>query len=227
MFALKKQNKRFLLGLCALMVAVAMVSIGVTLAVDPVTAYETNVVVIGNVDIKLNDDYIGNGKSTPPVFNPGATVDKTVSVTNTGNNPCYVRVLVKTSWKDKDERDISSYITLGINKNYWYTDGETTTVDEETYVIYYYKDIVPSSGTEAERTTVPLFETFKIQDYSNEIDKVGNTTGSIKVMAQAVQSENATKPFVTNPLGAVQKDSLPNWGENPDIYVVKWNYVFD
>ena len=169
-----------MLGLCALIVAVAMVSIGVTLALDPITAFETNVVVIGNINIKLNDEYVGNDMDTPPVFNPGQTVDKKVSVTNTGDNPCYVRVLVEKIWEDTDGRNISGYITLNVNKDYWYTKGETTTVGGETYQIYYYKDIVPSSGTEEQRTTKPLFEDFTIADYSSEMEKVGGTNGSRK-----------------------------------------------
>ncbi len=193
-----------MLGLCALIVAVAMVSIGVTLALDPITAFETNVVVIGNINIKLNDEYVGNDMDTPPVFNPGQTVDKKVSVTNTGDNPCYVRVLVNTSWE------------------------ETTTVGGETYQIYYYKDIVykdivPSSGTEAQRTTKPLFENFSIKNYSNEIDKVGGTNGSIKVMAQAVQSDNVNwTPAGMG--GTVEKAQVLGWSDDDDaVYVVKWN----
>ena len=107
MFALKKENKRFLLGLCALIVAVAMVSIGVTLAYAPVTAYETNVVVLGNISIRLNDKYYSYintpddiededtdpgdivydtdtetpyNEDDPPTFSPGQTVRKVVSV---------------------------------------------------------------------------------------------------------------------------------------------------
>ena len=217
MFALKKQNKRFLLGLCALMVAVAMVSIGVTLAVTmkEVTAFETNVVVIGDIKIRLNDVYEGNGQKV----SPGQTVDKTVSVTNTGDNPCYVRVLVEKIWEDTDGRNISGYITLNVNKDYWYTKGETTTVGGETYQIYYYKDIVPSSGTEEQRTTKPLFEDFTIADYSSEMEKVGGTNGSIKVMAQAVQSDNV----ITTSGGAVEKASVSGWSNNTTEYVVKWN----
>lgn len=214
-----------MLGLCALIVAVAMVSVGVTLAVTmkEVTAFETNVVVIGNIKIHLNDEYVGNDMDTPPVFNPGQTVDKKVSVTNTGDNPCYVRVLVNTSWEDTDGRDISNYITLNVNTNYWYTEEETTTVGGETYQIYYYKDIVPSSGTEAQRTTKPLFETFSIKNYSNEIDKVGGTNGSIKVMAQAVQSDNVNwTPAGMG--GTVEKAQVLGWSDDDDaVYVVKWN----
>ena len=81
MIALKnlKRNKRFLLGFCALLVVVAMVSVGLTLALTTVDkTYTTNVVTIGEVKIELIDNYYdtdmaANGqtytKTNPPVLN--------------------------------------------------------------------------------------------------------------------------------------------------------------
>jgi len=121
-FALKKRkNKknRFLLGFCALIVAVAAVSVGLTLALTTVDkTYTTNVATIGEVKIELIDKYydadgevVGDGKGDmskngqeyteddPPVFGPDTTVHKTVKVKNTGKFPCYVRLLVKQEWE--------------------------------------------------------------------------------------------------------------------------------
>ncbi len=250
-----------MLGLCALIVAVAMVSIGVTLAYAPVTAYETNVVVLGNISIRLNDKYYSYintpddiededtdpgdivydtdaetpyNEDEPPTFSPGQTVRKVVSVTNTGDHPCYVRLLVRKIWEDKDNNDISDLIELNINKAYWYTEGETYTVtkndEQREYVLYYYKDIL-----DVGETTQPLIRNFTIKDYSKTsvyaggFDKVVGTKGDIQVMAQAVQSENV-KCTPPNLGGTIIQAKAPigYYDEDPDIvYVQKWNIVFD
>jgi hypothetical protein len=102
------KNKKFLLGFCALLVAVAMVSVGLTLALTTVDkTYTTNVVTIGEVKIELIDNYYdtdmaANGqtytKTNPPVFEPNKDVTKTIKVKNVGNYPCYVRLLVQKEW---------------------------------------------------------------------------------------------------------------------------------
>ena len=116
MIALKKRNKnkRFLLSFCALLVVVAMVSVGVTLALTKVAPYTTNVVTIGEVKIELIDKYYDNedkqtnkliaengenySETNPPVFLPNSDVKKTIQVQNVGKYPCYVRLLVRKQW---------------------------------------------------------------------------------------------------------------------------------
>ena len=170
MIALK--NKKFLTGFCALIVAVAMISVGVTLAANEISKSETNIVVFGNVDIELIDDY----PDTPPSVEPtGAEVNKKVSVKNTGNHDCYVRILVNKSWLDTEGTSIASKIDLDsyINWDCWFTeDSAKTTIDSVEYQIYYYNEIL-KPNEEAE----PLFTKFAVDNYTAIADKVVGTDG--------------------------------------------------
>ena len=206
-----------------------MVSIGVTLALDPVTAFETNVVVLGNVKIDLIDEYIGRedpyDEDHPPQFNPGATVDKVVAVENTGAHPCYVRVGVNKKWLDNNNRNIASYITLNINQAYWFESNETIQDNDGVeYQLFYYKDELGVGDR-----TESLFETFKIKDYAvlGETAAVGGSVGSITVIAQAVQSEHVSVAAAdfhgTEKEGTIERDTIPIDEDTSVDYIVNWN----
>ena len=217
MFALKKNNKNFLLGLCALIVAVAMVSVGSTFALfDPQPNFETNIVVIGDVAIELNDEYYEEqpdydpddpeknyNEDNPPEFSPDIDVTKYVSVTNIGNNPCYVRVLMRRIWKDNNDQDISDKISYTINSDFWYK-GDDYEIGGVEYECYYYK-LPLAPGVRAEN----LIEKFHIGDFDSAT--AGGSTGDINVLAHAVQSENITpstsadSPIVKNSAGMIIK----------------------
>lgn len=197
-----KSNKRFLLGLCALMVAVAMVSVGVTLAAWTTPAKnETNVITLGSVKIKLIDEYERNDSVSPNV-----SVDKKVSVTNTGNSPCYVRILVKRSWKQPSGKpaadpdwilythQVGGTETDGYNNADW-TKGADVTVDSVVYECYYYTSGDGKLAVGA--TTSTLFDHFKLVD-TFDTAVYGNYEGAITVMAQAVQSDNFPKSDITD-----------------------------
>jgi len=203
--------------LCALIVAVAMVSVASTLALfDPQPNFETNIVVIGDIAIDINDEYYEEqpdydpddpeknySKDNPPVFNPDVDVTKHVSVTNIGKNPCYVRLLMRKIWKDNNGKDISNLITYTINSEYWYR-GEDFTVDGVAYECYYYKDILPV-GARAKN----LIDEFHIGTFS--LDEAAGSEGDIKVLAHGVQSENiepsetAGSPIEKNSAGMITK----------------------
>lgn len=193
MIALKKSIS-FLMGFLALIVAVAIVTVGVTMAVWSGSTRETNVVTIGNVRIELIDIY---DYDDVPIFSPSNenTIAKTVSVKNIGNTKCYVRVLVKKGWYDKNGNEVDiakefidpQYDTTGM----WIKGTPVPNYSE--YDVYYYQDVL-NPQTDA---SVPLFEEFFFREsytdnnttYSFDIGQDGGMTGTIKVLAQAVQSE--------------------------------------
>lgn len=180
MIALKK-NKKFLSGLCALIVAVALVSVGVTMAAWNAQTSETNVVTIGNVKIDLIDTYTPQNN-----VSPGVEVDKIVSVKNTGNTSCYVRVFVKKEWlTDKGVATTEPSVDL-IKPQYksGWVKGTCPSGSEYTgYECYYYQsELAPG------QTADSLFDKFVLDD-SFDVDKYGNYEGHIIVKAEAVQSE--------------------------------------
>jgi len=177
--ALKKRNsnKKFLLGFCALLVVVAMVSVGVTLALTTVDkTYTTNVVTIGEVKIELIDKYYDldgdkqinkdkakNGANyyektddadaVPPVFDPNTNVAKTVKVKNIGKFPCYVRLLVYTEWTySGPDSELPVRLTDKIEwkpSSKWIK-GDKVTVDGKLFTCYYYTKIIyPQSDDNA------------------------------------------------------------------------------
>ena len=179
--------------MCALIVAVAMVSVGVTLAVEEEKPnFETNVVVIGEIKIDLIDEYYEQQsdydpdpdgdkhytENNPPVLSPKTTVNKKISVVNTGKFPCFVRLLIKKEWKVGEE-DYSGLISLNYDQTNWYKGS-----DIDGYECYYYKNILPVGEN---GTAPPLCKTFTLGDF--DPNKAGGTTGDIKVFAQAVQSD--------------------------------------
>lgn len=191
-----KKSISFLMGFCALIVAVALVSVGVTLAIWSGSTRETNVVTIGNVRIELIDEYEGG----VPEFEPSneVTISKKVSVKNIGNNKCYVRVLVAKGWYDSDG-NLDTSVSKDFIDPVYDTTGhwvKGTPVDNyEGYDVYYYQEILDPGATAAK----PLFEKFyflKTIGEEGSGDEVvfdtmtdGGKIGRITVLAQAVQSE--------------------------------------
>ena len=209
--------------MCALIVAVAMVSVGVTLAAGKPN-FETNVVVIGEIKIGLIDeyyeiqpDYVSSEDSdkhytedNPPVFSPDTTVKKNISVENIGRYPCYVRLLVKRIWS-KGSTDLSGYITIPYDEDNWYK-GD----DIDGFECYYYKNIL-GVGERAP----DLCHNFKLGKFN--VSQVGGTMGDIKVYAQGVQSDYTDIQTLANGTDAEIAASTGTIVKNPDGMIVKWN----
>lgn len=164
------------------MIIVVSVSVGVTFAAwsKQVTGRQTNVMVIGDINIRLNDVYTPQNNMEGGIDH---AVDKVVSVTNTGNKPCYVRVLVRREWQDNTDPD---FIIPLYNTTYWIKATGYSDPDGYYQDCYYYK----GSGTgilAADSTTEPLFSKFYLKE--GETSYKGKK-GSIIVKAQAVQSDN-------------------------------------
>lgn len=180
MIALKKINKRFLSGLCALIVAVALVSVGVTMAAWNASTSETNVVTIGNVKIDLIDTYTPQNN-----VSPGVDVEKVVSVKNIGNTSCYVRLFVKKEWLTDTGAvtDLSVDLIKPQYKSGWVKGTCPSGGDYTGYECYYYQsELAPG------QTASSLFDKF-VLDSGFDVTKYANYEGHIIVKAEAVQSE--------------------------------------
>lgn len=213
-----KRSKKFLLGLCALIVVVAAVSVGVTWsAINMFGAYRnTNVFTIGNVDIELVDEYTRQDN-----IPPNTQVPKKVYVANTGTVPCYVRVFLKKYWEYGDKPDPgadkivpevspprtgnpgkyadSGLWVLGTNPYAGLDDSSTdpmkTYKDYDCW--YYQRDIDPGAITQPS-----LFTNFHLESADAGKPYTG-MEGKIVVMAQAVQSEYIVGEMETNTNGKI------------------------
>ncbi len=187
-FVLKKLNKnrKFLSGICALIVAVALVSVGVTMAAWRASTTVTNVVVIGDVSIELVDVY-------EPVtgLDGGMTVDKVVSVTNDGTNSCYVRVYVKKQWYDASGKEVTAPSTDLILPNYDTANWVKGTCASSEYDECWYYQTALASG----ETASSLFETFSL-DMAFSANDYPEYQGAITVYAEAVQSDQFSSMLV-------------------------------
>ncbi len=204
-----EKDKKFLLGLCALIVAAAMVSVGVTLAAWPETR-ETNVVTIGNVKVNLIDEYEENDSVSPEV-----DIDKVVKVQNVGNTSCYVRVLVRRAWTKPGGSEIAEGLSADLivpavdNVNWTKGASPIDGQDGQMYDCYYYRSALPAG-----QTTEPLFENFKIDGSGGyDPEKYGGYVGHIYVYAQAVQSEYVTTDG-ENPTVTITDGKVTSWSSD-------------
>ena len=154
----------------------AAVSVGASLAFFTNSSSSTNVVTMGNVQIKLNDAY-----TDPGIVMPGAAVPQTVSVTNTGSSPAYVRVKVGRCWT----RNPGGAAALGG------TDPgliEIAVSHPDDWVLssdgyYYYQRILGPS-----QTSSALFDHYTLAPATD--NNYAGLSGRIDLSAQAVQSDN-------------------------------------
>ena len=151
--------------------------VGTTLAYfTDKTETAKNTFTVGNVDIKLEEPaWPASGEKDAPEVYPGEALAKDPTVTNIGNNPCFVRVKVTglNQFGNKGE------ITLRHGN---YAAGYDST-NWTLYNDYYYYNKVLAIGT----VTEPLFNQI--------VMPVGLTGGeatvSIDIYAEAVQAQGA------------------------------------
>ena len=88
-------NKKKILVLAVSVCLVAILAIGGTLAYFTDEEEATNTFTVGNVDITLTEpNWEGTGSQDAPEVYPGEPLAKDPTVTNTGANPCFVRIKV-------------------------------------------------------------------------------------------------------------------------------------
>ena len=164
--------------------------IGGTLAYYTAYGIERNVITAGNIKIELIEtDAEGNPFEDATDVMPGAVIEKEVSVKNSGDNPCWVRLAVEKKIELAEgvegEPDLS---LIGIDFN------TTDYTESEADGYYYYNvQLTPGESTEKLFTTVTFDE--KAMDNMYKGCKV-----TVTVTAQAAQVANNGEN-VTDALG--------------------------
>lgn len=177
-------SKRKILLVAAAMCMIAILAVGGTLAYfTDETDVKNNVFTVGNVEIKLEEpNWESEGSEDAPEVYPGEALAKDPTVTNTGANPCFVRVSVEgldclVGEGDGDEMLIhvrTNYVVDALGDGWVkHTDG-----------YYYYTKVLA-----AEAVTTPVFDSIVIPTALTNGD--GETKFSIDVQAQAVQAQGA------------------------------------
>lgn len=184
-----KRNRK-LIGLLAV-TSILTVMVFSTLAFFTAEDNAINRLTTGNVNILLNDDTILDEELVPfPEegligFVPGDVVDKIVSVTNTGDNPVWVRISIDpsiTPGQIEDEIQTQAvldfqYITMDLNIG---SEGDWMLGADGWY---YYKTILDPGETTANLFTTVSFDIEMGNEYMNAYIE-------IPIDAEAVQSQN-------------------------------------
>ena len=174
--------KKKILALCLVVVLAVTAVTGATLAYfTDTTETKKNVFTVGNVDIELTEpNWTVSGSVDAPDVYPGEALKKDPTVTNTGANPCFVRVSV-TGLDALSAGNMITYETnyvpgaLGEN---WvlYTDG-----------YFYYTKVLAS-----EEVTTALFDQIRIPTtLTNANGEEYAEVYSVDVYAEAVQAQGA------------------------------------
>lgn len=174
----------------ALIVALlAIALIGGTMAYFTDTKEADNVFTVGNVSISLTEpNWVASGSKDAPEVYPGEALKKDPTVTNTGKNPCFVRIKV-TGLDCLGENNMityeTDYVTGALGEGWTlYTDG------------YFYYNTVLTTETDTNKTTA-LFDQIRIPTtLTNEKKADGsftwdNSNLAVKVTAEAVQAQGA------------------------------------
>lgn len=163
---LTMKKKKILVGLLA-GVLISVLAIGGTVAWLTDKEEVTNTFSIGNVDIKINEEYKPeDGKD----IYPGKVVTKIPTVKNIGKNSAYIRVKVAI------DSQIEKYLTL---------DYKLGTTSSEWFIengYYYYNSIVVPNDS-----TKPIFTKFTLS--GDFIEPKAEVSYDIIVYAEAVQSQ--------------------------------------
>lgn len=135
----------------------------------------TNVITTGSIDLDIVEVGL-DGKEFPLTgvdrVTPGSIIVNNVSIKNSGNNPMWLRVKAITAFSNETlDTEVAS---LDFNLNDWtYDDGW-----------YYYNEII-----EANHASNELFSSVTFSSDSMD-NKYQNSTFTLKIVAEAVQSEN-------------------------------------
>lgn len=175
--------KKKIIALALVLCLVAVAVVGGTLAYFTDEANAKNEFTVGNVDIDLTEpNWEKTGKEEAKDAYPGEPLAKDPTVTNTGKNPCFVRVSVSNLDQFGDDGTIiyrTDYVDNALSREWTEYDG----------YYYYYKDgngVLPAGAT-----TDALFDQIVIPvGVTNNAE-----TQPIEVIAQAVQAQGARPSF--------------------------------
>lgn len=171
-------SKRKILALASAVCMVAILAIGGTLAYFTDKDDATNTFTVGNVDITLTEpNWEGSGSQDAPEVYPGEPLAKDPTVTNSGANPCFVRIKVEGLDCLGNAGMITyrtDYVTDKLGDNWVkHTDG------------YFYYNQVLAAGD----TTDALFDQIVIPTGLENGD--AETEFNVVVKAEAVQAQGA------------------------------------
>lgn len=174
--------KKKILALALVVVLAVTAVTGATLAYFTDDDAATNTFTVGNVQIDLTEPkWDENGSEDAPEVYPGEALAKDPTVTNTGANPCFVRVSVEGLDCLGEAGDIivrTDYVDNKLGDNWvLHTDG-----------YYYYTKVLA-----VDETTDALFDQIVIPTGLTNGD--GTTEYDIDVTAYAVQAQGAKPSF--------------------------------
>lgn len=151
--------------------------IGSTLAYFTTSDIARNVITTGNIELELIEkDEEGNDFVNPTGVTPGAQIAKIVTVKNTGDNECWVRISVEKAIKLAEGKE--GTIDLSLVK----LDLNTTDWTEKDGWFYYNEQL--KSG----ETTEPLFTTVTFDTAMGNLYQ--SSTATVSVTIHAVQAAN-------------------------------------
>lgn len=170
--------KKKIIALCLVIALAATAVIGGTLAYFTDDEEATNTFTVGNVDITLTEpNWEGTGSQDAPEVYPGEPLAKDPTVTNSGANPCFVRIKVE----GLDCLSPAGMIT-------YRTDYVTGKLGDHWVVGadgYFYYDQVLAVGA----TTDALFDQIVIP--TDLVNGDAETEFDVVVSAEAVQAQGA------------------------------------
>ena len=189
-------NKRKILLLAALLVMVAILGVGGTLAYFTAEDSATNEFTVGNVKIDLIEpkwDEIGKHEAKDAY--PGEALAKNPQVVNTGNNPCFVRI--KVTGLDQFVQTYGEDAMIGlryIDADGVYHEGINETDWEYHEGYYYYKKVLATVATAGDAWNVGLVaktpELFSQIVIPTQLQN-GEATNPVEIKAYAVQAQGA------------------------------------
>ena len=195
-------NKRKILLLAALLVMVAILGVGGTLAYFTAEDSATNEFTVGNVKIDLIEpkwDEIGKHEAKDAY--PGEALAKNPQVVNTGNNPCFVRIEV--TGLDQFVQTYGEDAMIGlryIDADGVYHEGINETDWEYHEGYYYYKKVLATVATAGDAWNVGL------------VAKTPELFSQIVIPTQ-LQNGEATKPVEIKAYAVQAQGARPSWSD--------------
>ena len=173
-------TKKKIVSLCLAAVLVVMAIAGATVAYFTDTDAKENTFTVGNVDITLTEpNWESSGSVDAPDVYPGEPLAKDPTVTNSGKNPCFVRISVANLDQFDNKGDITyrtNYQTGALGADWvLHTDG-----------YFYYTKVLNIN-----ESTTALFDQIVMPTGLTG----GETTKPITVTAEAVQAQGAKPSF--------------------------------
>ena len=195
--------KKKILSICLVAVIAAMAIAGASLAYFTAEDSAENVFTVGNVAIDLTEpNWYETGKVEAEDVYPGEPLAKDPTVTNTGKNPCFVRISV-TGWdslknaklSDQDITYRTDYVDEKLGENWVkHTDG-----------YFYYTKVLA-----VDETTDALFDQIVIPTDVTNGDAA--TEYKLDVKAYAVQAQGARHSW--SAVQAMGVEDIASWFTN-------------